>query len=739
MDSRFLHLLESNIAPTPLEAVAIQAEVERLSSKTHPTQDDPELEAATLGQYRGILSPIRQIPSEIWGEIFYFATPAVVSEGDKDDLLDLCCVCSAWHEAALHAHALWANIKLAPLPEGKQYIYNNLVSWLARSGDLKKGLKYRSNSWWDHEHEEDEEEGFCPCHSGGSCMWIEDPVVARLLTEGPLLLHRVSFQNMYPRCVGNAMRSFQVAKSGSPSTQPWNQIQELELNMHTVSWQGGWDSSSELPFKLIPPSVTSLLICLPRYCKAFDDEMECRRAKIDIPPAILGQLTSLVLVCEWGPLHIATMLHHCRNLETLRLEFGYGFCKQELLHELDDSDPMIRRVQVEGGIQLPKLHTLQMYDGYENPILFLQWIKTPALRFLDLETTGSSGSICPNWIEALDDFVTRSGCARSIQYLRLASSLSTFRRECQRFFNGKTGPFLSSLSSLKHLTFTQLPIVPVLTDFQNIEDPSNYGWLPQLQSLQFLHCSTQYPFLNFDQLLIWLRKRGRQAPCWINVEEYVDDVELKEAEHHLRTISELLRVELVSKAFGSPQLRLVYLAEFESQRLSYPGSLSHWKKSGKFGFTSDNLCVEFSPVGATSDPYVYEKATLSLAPRPTYIIWVVKGGPTEPRCLRDSEEPHHKHPPKETQPRVEPKGTRGRDAVRCRPVRRGAERGADAADLEPEKLALLSGHARGVGRDEEGHGEDDKPVSTMTWSSRSVDEVATRQVWGMRSAFKLGA
>ncbi|KAF6745473.1 hypothetical protein DFP72DRAFT_784924, partial [Ephemerocybe angulata] len=117
MDSRFLHLLESNIAPTPLEVVAIHAEVARcLSSKTHPTQHDPEVEA-TLERYRGILSPIRQIPSEIWGEIFYFATPAAVNEEGKDDLLDLCCVCSIWYEAALHAHGLWANIKLAPLPE----------------------------------------------------------------------------------------------------------------------------------------------------------------------------------------------------------------------------------------------------------------------------------------------------------------------------------------------------------------------------------------------------------------------------------------------------------------------------------------------------------------------------------------------------------------------------------------------------------------------------------------------
>ncbi|KAF6745928.1 hypothetical protein DFP72DRAFT_639062 [Ephemerocybe angulata] len=552
MDSRFLHLLESNIPPTPFEVIAIQAEVERFSSKTHPTQHDAEVEA-TLERYRGILSPIRQIPSEIWGEIFYFATPAAVNEEDKDDLIDICCVCSTWYEAALHAHGLWANIKLVPLPEGKKYIYDNLVSWLARSGELKKGLEYRSNVWEDYDPEDEDddptEEGFCPCHSGGDCMWIGDPVVARLLTEGPLLLHRFSFRNMYPRCIGNAMQSFQLAKSGSPSTQPWKQVQELELRMHTASWQGGWDSSSELPFRLIPPSVTSLLICLPRYCQAFDDEMECRRAKIDIPPAILGQLTSLVLVCEWGPLHMATMLHHCRNLETLRLEFGpAGICTRELIHELDD--PFIRRVQVEGGIHLSKLHTLRIYDGAQSPILFLQWIKTPALRFLDLETTGSS-SICPSWIEALDDFVTRSGCARSIQYLRLASNSRSCFLE-KRYFNEKTGLFLSSLSSLKYLTFTNLPIVPVLrTDFQNIEDPSNHGWLPQLQSLQFLHCWEYYPSLNFDQLLISLRKRGRQAPCWIKIEECLKGAELQDAEHQLRTMSELLRAELgVSLCFS---------------------------------------------------------------------------------------------------------------------------------------------------------------------------------------------
>ncbi|KAF6745466.1 hypothetical protein DFP72DRAFT_1091339 [Ephemerocybe angulata] len=514
MDSRFLHLLESNIVPAPLEVVAIQAEVERLTSKTHPTQHDPELEA-TLGRYRGILSPVRQIPSEIWGEIFYFATPAVVSGGDKDDLVSLYCVSSAWHEAALHAHALWANIELAPLPEGKKYIYNNLVSWLARSGDLKKGLEYKANVWEDYDHEDDNddptEQGFCPCHSGRSCMWMEDPVVARFMTEGPLLLHRVSFGNMYPRCIGNAMRSFQLAKSGLPSTQPWNQIQELELRMHTDCWQGWWDESADsfkLPFRLIPSSVTSLLICLPPYGDVFDTELECQRAKIDIAPAVLGHLTSLVLVCEWGPLHIVTLLQHCSNLETFRLEFGHpgyadrpSYADKLLLNELDNRDPMIRRVQVEGGIQLPKLHTLQVYDGHASPILFLQWIQTPALRFLDLETTGSYGNICPNWTEALDDFVTRSGCARSIQSLRLASDRHTFSYESDylRYFNEKTGPFLSSLSSLKYLTFCRLPIVPVLrTDFQNIEDPSNHvaHMAQEKRTSSSLQDKRRGPFLN---------------------------------------------------------------------------------------------------------------------------------------------------------------------------------------------------------------------------------------------------
>ncbi|KAF5310350.1 hypothetical protein D9611_012103 [Ephemerocybe angulata] len=479
MDSRFLHLLESNIPPTPFEVVAIQAEVERLSSKTDPTQHDPELKA-TLKRYRGILSPIRQIPGEIWGEIFYFATPVVVDSRAKNDLIDLCCVSSAWHEAARQAHGLWANIQLAPLPEGKQYVYNNLVSWLTRSGDLKRGLECRSNEWEYRKENENgyfpTEEGFCPCHSGGSCMWMDDTVVARLMTEGPLLLHRVSFRNMYPQCIGNAMQSFQVAKSGSTSTRSWNQIQELELRMSTARWQGlGWWES---PCRLIPPSVTSLVICLPHYRDVFDSEMECQRAKIDIAPAVLGQLTSLVLLCEWGPLHIVTLLQHCSNLETLRLEFGHpSYADKLVLNGLDNSDPLIRRVQVEGGIQLPKLHTLQVYDGCENPIMFLQWIKTPALRFLDLETTGSSlASICPNWTEALDDFVTRSGCARSIQYLRLARDSWDGCEKSQRYFNGKTGLFLSSLSSLKYLTFSNFPIVPVLsTDFQNMEDPSNHG------------------------------------------------------------------------------------------------------------------------------------------------------------------------------------------------------------------------------------------------------------------------
>ncbi|KAF5310344.1 hypothetical protein D9611_012105 [Ephemerocybe angulata] len=562
MDSRFLHLLESNIAPTPLEVVTIQAEVERLTSKTDPTQHDPELEA-TLERYRGILSPIRQIPSEIWGEIFYFATPVVVSEWYKDRLVRLCCVCSTWYEAALLAHGLWANIHLAPLPEGKRYIYDNLVSWLARSGELKKGLEYRSNVWedYDPEDEDDEptEEGFCPCHSRGSCMWMEDPVISRLMAEGPLLLHRVSFQNMYPRCIRNAMRSFQVAKSGSTSTRSWNQIQELDLRMATACYQGWWDERSdsfELPFRLIPPSVTSLVICLPLQRYVFDTQVECDRAEIDIKPSIIERLTSLVLTSDWGHLHIVTILQHCSNLETLHLRFrGLQNFIDQPLDEFDDSDPIIHRLQVEGGIHLPKVHSLRLYDGCESPILFLQWIKTPELRSLDLET-GEFTPIHLNWTDTLDDFVARSGCARGIQVLRLAIQPHTYpyKLDPARLFSERIGAFLSSLTSLTHLTFAELPIMPVLRiGSQNVDSslqgPSNHDWLPQLQSLQLLHCwDGRYRYngdIDFNKWLTFFRVNfgGRQSPCWISIELSLSREDSK-LRRHIRKASALLRAEL---------------------------------------------------------------------------------------------------------------------------------------------------------------------------------------------------
>ncbi|KAF6743893.1 hypothetical protein DFP72DRAFT_931346, partial [Ephemerocybe angulata] len=168
--------------------------------------------------------------------------------------------------------------------------------------------------------------------------------------------------------------------------------------------------------------------------------------------------------------------------------------------------------------------------------MFLQWVKTPALRILDLETgevewPGNLRICIPKWTDTLHEFVARSGCARLIQDLRLAIYQNGLRSHDfdgslgEKIFSERIGAFLSSLTSLTHLTFVNLPIKLVLRAGSqsvdtSLEDTLNDDWFPQLQSLQILLCCDCDRDFDRDQWLTFFRTRfrGRQSRCWIHIE-----------------------------------------------------------------------------------------------------------------------------------------------------------------------------------------------------------------------------
>jgi hypothetical protein len=75
-------LVKSNAAPSDLESRAARAHIEELESQLAYIDAARTELLASLEEHKGILSPIRMLPNEILGEIFFILAKAAFHFGD---------------------------------------------------------------------------------------------------------------------------------------------------------------------------------------------------------------------------------------------------------------------------------------------------------------------------------------------------------------------------------------------------------------------------------------------------------------------------------------------------------------------------------------------------------------------------------------------------------------------------------------------------------------------------------
>ena len=139
----------TNAVPDPQEAGVVQQKVDALKSRISTLKIQLRELEEELRQHEAVLSPVRRIPVEVWGEIFSLALPASLNGRGRKHLVDFCRVCRLWREAALAARWLWSSVIINT--DQISHSFEELVSWLTKSGDFSKSIQVSTKNVdrWD--------------------------------------------------------------------------------------------------------------------------------------------------------------------------------------------------------------------------------------------------------------------------------------------------------------------------------------------------------------------------------------------------------------------------------------------------------------------------------------------------------------------------------------------------------------------------------------------------------------
>ena len=209
----------SPLAGSPLK-VAIYTPSHFAASSSEAEDERSELELEEdLRRHRAVLSPVRQIPVEVLGEILSHVFPpsCVLGVDGRNRLVNLSLVCKRWRDAALCSRQLWSGVELMP----NDFSFEKVVSWLARSGSTPKTLGV-SLAFDDH-HDY--------CAQTGSICKSNSLLLAKLLTDGPALDH-LSLKMVDTQCLRNlidALHFYNILSK--PKARPWDSVRSLTMTV----------------------------------------------------------------------------------------------------------------------------------------------------------------------------------------------------------------------------------------------------------------------------------------------------------------------------------------------------------------------------------------------------------------------------------------------------------------------------------------------------------------------------
>ncbi|KAF5319983.1 hypothetical protein D9611_011022 [Ephemerocybe angulata] len=395
----FSHLLTTNYAPLPLEEAQAKHELQKVTEAIIRLQSELRVFEARRQECLQVLSPFRRIPSEILGQIFAY-------HSGKEDLGTLSLVCRNWRQAALSHPHLWSELTLEP----SELSYHNMVTWLERSGSIRKSISLC------RDNDEDVRCTRTSCH-------LTSPAVIKLLTTSRVTIDTLFLELHGPRCYKRLLNNLN-AITPEPQYRAWDALRSLHLMFDEDVW-GTWVGQVvDKPFVLNGlPNLTSLSLQLPDAEETFPETMHQAQASLQIAPAVLERLTSLQITCNWQGLHILRILQSCTSLENLDIEFYWTDILNEGPGALPEFSP--------SSLALPKLHLLRL--RHHPSLDILKYLVTTNLSVLDIgfdgvcRSAGDGGGMVllpEQSIRRLKEFVCGpSKCSRTLRTLRLYNAV----------------------------------------------------------------------------------------------------------------------------------------------------------------------------------------------------------------------------------------------------------------------------------------------------------------------------
>ncbi|KAF6747479.1 hypothetical protein DFP72DRAFT_919936 [Ephemerocybe angulata] len=423
------HLLDSNFPPKEVE-IPLDIGLRKLEDE--------------LERHRSILSPVRKIPREVLGYIFAFLQPDEYDEKVRN----------------ARGRMELVNLSLS---------FKSVEAWLSRSGSLARRLQYQG--WYLESDDPGTFDNLQMCRCGDKDAWPrQEPrpcllamsVMPHLLTNGPPLDHLTLMCND-TECFQHFMEAMDSLRGENVAARPrpWDTLKSLSIKFRDASLQTGGHLGQTFisRFERIP-RVQSLEVHLPSQ-STFEYEFDPSHLELNILPNLIENLTTFTICCPWAGPHLLNLLPHCRNVETLTINFGNS---GSALWGLE-YHPLVRQYSV-------------------SPLVLPNWEATTKEEHLVLPVS---------------TFLEQSGCIPNLRSFRLHACCIDAER---LFYLLSSLPFLTSLT----LDDVETSMHSLWKMFKNLD--TNRGADLSFSNLEKLEVLQVAPDYQLNAVVDYLKARG---------------------------------------------------------------------------------------------------------------------------------------------------------------------------------------------------------------------------------------
>ncbi|KAJ2923946.1 hypothetical protein H1R20_g13156, partial [Candolleomyces eurysporus] len=455
-----------NIIPSGTQKALIRRDVATTSAKISELHSELEgLEDRLRRHQLALSSPVRQIPTEILGEIFVHTLPTypILDHLGRHQLVDIELVCRAWCDAARSNYRLWSGLYVDDSVGDGGLALKPIMDWFSRSGKMEKSLVFEAVH-------DDCRTAAVECKNTGRDL-------AKLLAGGPNFTH-FEYHSSGPRCFQNFVDAMHALDPGSSGSQAaWDAVKSMVLHFE-YRWDVGNTFQFDSMFHRLPSSLTSLKLYLP-----FDNPDS---TFLDIPTRVSKRLTSFNLICQWDEAFILDLLYGgWDNLERLTL-----YIYDCLPYELDPCKPVV----------LPKVRSMRLRAFNPSSSDFLQMLTTPRLVKLNIGFEGYHTQFTKDgFAQNILSFLDRSNCKNTLRSLKI--------RHVDIQVN-QLIDLLANLPLLTHLTLAHVTSSEDAAEFFEALRVSRMlngvkPFLPRLETLELIH----FPPNEFPGLFDYIKSR----------------------------------------------------------------------------------------------------------------------------------------------------------------------------------------------------------------------------------------